>query len=61
MLVIAYHATIGHVDGVRVVQSTSPSNILDWSRYLYTQVVFKLAIVCSLRAYDWQDLKRDTQ
>jgi len=52
--VIAYHATIGHIDVVQVVESTSPSNVPDWLRYIYIQVVFfKLAVVC--RGY-WQHL-----
>jgi len=57
-MVIAYYTTIGHVDVVRVMQLTLPSNIPNWLRYIYIQVVFKLAIVGRVC---WQDLKRDTQ
>jgi hypothetical protein len=32
--VIAYHATIGNIDVVWVMQSTSASNIPNWLRYI---------------------------
>jgi len=57
-MVIAYHTTIGHVVVVRVMESAWPSNIPNWLRYIYIQVVLKLAFVG--RVY-WQDLKRDAQ
>jgi len=51
--VIAYHATIGNVDVVWVMQSTSASNIPNWLSYIYIQMAFKLGIIS--RGY-WQDL-----
>jgi len=51
---IVYDALIGHVDVVRIVHSTRPSNTPDWRGYILT-MAFRFAMARSGR-----DLKRDT-
>jgi len=51
---IVYNALMGHVDAVRILHSTCPSNASDWRRYILT-MAFRLAMAGSR----W-DLKRDT-
>jgi hypothetical protein len=54
--VIVYNALIGHVDAVRIIHSTWPSNTPDcqWRRYILA-IAFRLAMAGS-----GCDLKRDT-
>jgi hypothetical protein len=54
MRAIVYNALIGHVDAVRILHSTWPSNTPGWRRYILT-MTFRLAMTGS----GW-DLKSDT-